>query len=455
MAVAAPTPPARAARTTRPACRRAGTGPWPTPPGPARRRRTAAGRRRASAGGRRAASAAPTKWAEALAPTTDSERWTSSNRRDAVGHSRPKPNAHAPHARHSRINPPEPSKWPPLRRATPCSPGAAAPPPTPPPRPGARGLPGPDRVDPVGQVEQLAVGLVVEVAPLRPLAEDHLLGLALARVRAPARTGRGRRTACASVPRNSIMAPWRALAERPLEVHLHVRRGSSAASARCRASPTRPCWRRARRARRPSVGWSRSRNQWATSTQWTIRSVKMPPPKSQNQRQLRKRYSSNGCVLRRAEERLPVHRLRVDAELVAADAVGVAVPAHADLDDLAEPAGLDQLAGLLDVRHAPLLRADLHDLLRLRPRRRGPPCPRPGRASAASRRTRPCRPRRRRWSSGRASGPATPISTASMSLRASSCLVLLARDRPSGRRASGPRRGPCPTRRRRPRCGPP
>ena len=42
-------------------------------------------------------------------------------------------------------------------------------------------------------------------------------------------------------------------------------------------------------------GWSRSRNQWATSMKCTIRSVNRPPPKSQNQRQFRKRYSSNGC----------------------------------------------------------------------------------------------------------------------------------------------------------------
>ena len=42
------------------------------------------------------------------------------------------------------------------------------------------------------------------------------------------------------------------------------------------------------------AGWSRSRNQWATSMKCTIKSVRIPPPKSQNQRQLRKRYSSNG-----------------------------------------------------------------------------------------------------------------------------------------------------------------
>ena len=35
-------------------------------------------------------------------------------------------------------------------------------------------------------------------------------------------------------------------------------------------------------------------NQWATSIQWTIKSVRSPPPKSQNHRQLRNRYSSNG-----------------------------------------------------------------------------------------------------------------------------------------------------------------
>ena len=84
------------------------------------------------------------------------------------------------------------------------------------------------------------------------------------------------------------------------------------------------------------------------------------------------------------------------------------------------PARLDELARLLNVRHAALLRADLHDPLvlvlgvddRLALGR--------GRASAASRRRRPCRRRRRRWSSARASDRALPMSTASMSLRSSS-----------------------------------
>ncbi len=90
----------------------------------------------------------------------------------------------------------------------------------------------------------------------------------------------------------------------------------------------------------------------------------MPPPKSQNQRQLRKRYSSNGCSRRVAEERLPVDRLGVDAvACAAAHAVGVAVPGQVHLVDLAELPRPDDLAGLDEVRHAPLLRADLHDAL--------------------------------------------------------------------------------------------
>ena len=46
-----------------------------------------------------------------------------------------------------------------------------------------------------------------------------------------------------------------------------------------------------------------------------------------------------------------------------ARAVGVVVPRHVDLDHLADAAPLNDLAGLGDVRHAPLLRADLHDAL--------------------------------------------------------------------------------------------
>ena len=41
-------------------------------------------------------------------------------------------------------------------------------------------------------------------------------------------------------------------------------------------------------------GRSSPRSHWPTSIQWTIRSVSMPPPKSQNHRQFRNRYSSNG-----------------------------------------------------------------------------------------------------------------------------------------------------------------
>ena len=41
-------------------------------------------------------------------------------------------------------------------------------------------------------------------------------------------------------------------------------------------------------------GRSSPRSHWPTSIQWTIRSVRSPPPKSQNHRQFRNRYSSNG-----------------------------------------------------------------------------------------------------------------------------------------------------------------
>ena len=63
--------------------------------------------------------------------------------------------------------------------------------------------------------------------------------------------------------------------------------------------------------------------------------------------------------------------LRIDAQRRSCGTrSAVAVPGQVDLDDLAEPAGLDQLAGLLNVRHAALLRADLDDLLVCGPGRR-------------------------------------------------------------------------------------
>src|SRR5205085_2066462 len=66
---------------------------------------------------------------------------------------------------------------------------------------------------------------------------------------------------------------------------------------------------------------------------------------------------------RGAEEPLPVDALGVDAVLEALGAGGIAVPGAVDLVDRADRAALEQLVRLDDVRHAPLLRADLHDPL--------------------------------------------------------------------------------------------
>ena len=113
------------------------------------------------------------------------------------------------------------------------------------------------------------------------------------------------------------------------------------------------------------------RIQWATSSQWTIRSVRMPLPKSQNQRQLRKLVIVEVLLRGVAEKVLPVELAWIDVLRAAANAVGVAVPGHVHLVDVADPAGLrSDLVRLGDVRHAPLLRADLHDLAMLGQRRR-------------------------------------------------------------------------------------
>ncbi len=85
----------------------------------------------------------------------------------------------------------------------------------------------------------------------------------------------------------------------------------------------------------------------------------MPPPKSQNQRQLRKRYSSNGCS-RRPQKPLPVDRRGIDVVLVADPSRAVAVPGEVYFVDLAQLAGTNDLEGLLELRHAPLLRPHLH-----------------------------------------------------------------------------------------------
>ena len=64
-----------------------------------------------------------------------------------------------------------------------------------------------------------------------------------------------------------------------------------------------------------------------------------------------------------AEEVFPGDLPGIDAQRPALKPCRAAsVPAQVDLENLADPAALDQLARLLDVGHAPLLHADLHDL---------------------------------------------------------------------------------------------
>src|SRR5262249_22321824 len=68
-------------------------------------------------------------------------------------------------------------------------------------------------------------------------------------------------------------------------------------------------------------------------------------------------------VLRRgvAEKAFAVEALDIDVLWPAADPVRVAVPGHVDLVHRADAAGVDQLLGADDVRHRALLRADLDD----------------------------------------------------------------------------------------------
>ena len=132
----------------------------------------------------------------------------------------------------------------------------------------------------------------------------------------------------------------------------------------------------------------------------------MPPPKSQNQRQLRKRYSSNGWSLAVPRNGFQSTVFGSMFSFGRADRGRVAVPGEMDLVNLAELARLDDLVRLLHVRHDSLLRADLHDALVLVLGLDDTLALPTARASAASRHRRPCPPRRRRRSSARASGRA-------------------------------------------------
>jgi len=68
-------------------------------------------------------------------------------------------------------------------------------------------------------------------------------------------------------------------------------------------------------------------------------------------------------LLRRAEEALPIDGFRVEGILEALSAAGVAVPGEMDLADLPGRSVLQHLVCLLNVGHAALLHADLHDAL--------------------------------------------------------------------------------------------
>ena len=111
-------------------------------------------------------------------------------------------------------------------------------------------------------------------------------------------------------------------------------------------------------------GWSRSSSQWATSIQCTIKSVRIPPPKSQNQRQLRNRYSSNGW-----SGALPRKSFQATwfGSTLGRPALKPVVPPRFQLRWTLKTSPIrpafEQLARLLDVRHAALLHADLDDLL--------------------------------------------------------------------------------------------
>ncbi len=66
-----------------------------------------------------------------------------------------------------------------------------------------------------------------------------------------------------------------------------------------------------------------------------------------------------------AQKCLPVHFLGIDALGPFAGAIGVAVPGQMNFVDISQLAGAHDFSGLLELRHAALLRADLHDALML------------------------------------------------------------------------------------------
>src|SRR5262249_56801297 len=87
-----------------------------------------------------------------------------------------------------------------------------------------------------------------------------------------------------------------------------------------------------------------------------------PPAKSPNPSPVPDPDFIEGLIGGAAEEILPGDLAGVAAHRRPPEPRGAAsVPAQVDLEDLADPTRLDQLAGLLDVRHAPLLHADLDD----------------------------------------------------------------------------------------------
>ncbi len=68
-------------------------------------------------------------------------------------------------------------------------------------------------------------------------------------------------------------------------------------------------------------------------------------------------------ILSVAEEVFPNERLGIDVQFAELMPQLVAIPSEMDFMDVAQRAVFDDLPGLLQVRHAPLLHADLHDAL--------------------------------------------------------------------------------------------
>ena len=223
-------------------------------------------------------------------------------------------------------------------------------------------------LEPVGQVEQFAIGLVIEVGTPAAGAQDHFLGL-------DRLVGVGDQFHAAPVAVNAAFGahegdhrPVPGVAEGALKVGGHAagvgEQGLHTVGRFPHALGVDETAHRGGAHRGLQIEQGMGHINPVHHQVGEDATAKVPEPAPVHH--LVGIVGLPGCA---ADKRGPVHRLEGDGGQVFFEAGRVAVPGQVDLVDLADGARTDQLTRLLDVGHAALLHAHLADAFRGRLRR--------------------------------------------------------------------------------------